>query len=177
MGRLSILSCLRSHRAACFPFPSFFHSSLPFFLPFFFTHSPSFLSFFCFSSVFSLCFPFCLCFFFTFLHLFFFTLFFTVFPFPPPLCFSFFSAARPPRVAECKPDQKQLYCQIQKQLLVSASVDEPPLTDLLFGPPTASPLFGHRCTVGVLAGTHRCDDSSRQDDESPERQPLSAALD
>ena len=35
---------------------------------------------------------------------------------------------------------------------------------------------GHRCAVGVLAGTHRCDDSSRQDDESPERQPYSAAL-
>ena len=38
------------------------------------------------------------------------------------------------------------------------------------------PTFGHRCTVGVLAGTHRCDDSSRQDDESPMRQPYSAAL-
>ena len=35
---------------------------------------------------------------------------------------------------------------------------------------------GHRCTVGVLAGTHRCDDSPRQDDESPKRQPYSAAL-
>ena len=38
------------------------------------------------------------------------------------------------------------------------------------------PTIGHRCTVGVLAGTHRCDDSSRQDDESPKRQPYSAAL-
>ena len=38
------------------------------------------------------------------------------------------------------------------------------------------PTVGHRCTVGVLAGTHRCDDSSRQDDESPKRQPYSAAL-
>ena len=38
------------------------------------------------------------------------------------------------------------------------------------------PTVGHRCTVGVLAGTHRCDHSSRQDDESPKRQPYSAAL-
>ena len=30
--------------------------------------------------------------------------------------------------------------------------------------------------MGVLAGTHRCNDSSRQDDESPMRQPYSAAL-
>ena len=38
------------------------------------------------------------------------------------------------------------------------------------------PTVGHQCTVGVLAGTHRCDDSSRQDDESPKGQPYSAAL-
>ena len=38
------------------------------------------------------------------------------------------------------------------------------------------PTIRHRCTVGVLAGTHRCDDSSKQDDESPKRQPCSAAL-
>ena len=38
------------------------------------------------------------------------------------------------------------------------------------------PTIGHQCTVGVLAGNHRCDDSSRQDDESPKRQPYSAVL-
>ena len=49
------------------------------------------------------------------------------------------------------------------------------LADLLIKPPTAFLLLG----TGVLwcpCRTHRCDDSFRQDDESPKRQPYSAAL-
>ena len=44
--------------------------------------------------------------------------------------------------------------QFVKQLFGSC-FDEPLLTDLLVGPPTASPLCGNWCTVGVLAGTHQ----------------------
>ena len=63
------------------------------------------------------------------------------------------------------------------KLLFRFCVDEPLLTDLQVGPPTASPLCGHWCTVGVLAGTHQCTLlCPGRLASGAERQPFSAAL-